>query len=169
LDVRSAERVVEMPLLLEAERHRTETQTRSSPAPPRVAPPVSSTAITGESPRVPDWHASAILAASAAVDRAIEEKGRRSFGPREQPAAPPKTPSIFETPKHKLGDVSEDAMGYTSVWLSDSCYTALEEPMSHVGRVAMILGATMCVYPIGKKPARGDLFDGMYTNEETER
>jgi hypothetical protein len=168
LDVQSVEPRVETPPPPEEEQNRAREPASSSRAPPiQESPP--STAISIEVPRTPDWHASATLAASAAVGREVEKQGRRQFGPREEPAKAAAAPSIFDQPRHKLGDLGEDALGYKVVWLGDNCYTALEAPMSQLGRVAMILNATMCAYPVGKKPARGDLFDGMDTNEETER
>jgi hypothetical protein len=147
----------------------TETPTDTSRPAARAAPRAPSTAITPERSIMPDWHASGTLAASAAAGRAIEEAGRRALGPRESAKPEPQAPSIFEKPKHVLGETGDDALGYKVVWLSYRCYAALEEPMSMVGRIPMLLHATMCLYPVGKKPARGDLFEGMDSNEESER
>jgi hypothetical protein len=133
-----------------------------------------------------DWHAEIETSAHALEERGSIESGRRSLaGPKQQAlSASPKTAAcpfercepgwganlgIFESQHSKAGrienmpgnmpmtsDGSLDITGSDVVlWINNWCYSVLvSADRSHRGEIK-------CVVPLGKNPARGDLFDRM--------
>ena len=137
-----------------------------------------------------DWHAEIETSARALEQRDSIESGRRSLGGPNQQAlsASPKTPAcpfercepgwganlgIFESQRSKAGriekvpsnmpitsDGSLDITGSDVVlWINNWCYSVL------VSADRLHRGETKCVVPLGKTPARGDLFDHMHEGQ----
>jgi hypothetical protein len=111
-----------------------------------------------------DWRGSMEAAATAAVDAAIRNKSYEPLGPIErEPAGSMSAPSVFETPRHKAGDIDHDVtQGRTVIWHNDNCYTELRFPT--IKDQNALVGAPnppKCVLPFGKRKARGDLFEAM--------
>ena len=90
---------------------------------------------------------------------------RRSFGPATErehklKSAPDRPPSIFEEPLPRVGTTVRTPEGETILWISDYCYVSLSSQSLtmkdfHDARK----GVRTCIIPIGKRKARGDLFD----------
>ena len=101
------------------------------------------------------------IAAQSAIESLVRAEGYRELGPRAaKTPGPPEPPSVFETPKHRSGDVEPDPLNYDRVWHNDRCYTELGKPVTpradaRIGNVS----PPKCWIGIGKKKARGDLFD----------
>jgi len=110
---------------------------------------------------VPDWEGTAREVARA-VGGGAE---RRRFGPEpdDEPRQlkskrPP--PSVFERPLPRVGTTVTTPEGETILWVSDNCYIPLESmslTMQDFHKARQ--GVRRCQYGIGKKKARGDLFD----------
>lgn len=108
-----------------------------------------------------DWYGDA----RAAVDAMRGSPGRRRFDPapgREHKlkSAPDGPPPLFEQPLPRVGTTVTTAQGETILWVSDYCYislssTSLTMQAIHEGR----RGVRTCIIPVGKREARGDLFD----------
>jgi hypothetical protein len=116
---------------------------------PRVTPPADETTNSPSEPTPPvaplvDWRAEAQRAAAAAVD---EPSVQKPFGPRAQAplAAQPKPFGWDKTHTERVQALPE---GGILVRLSDNCAMVIA-PLPLVG----------C--SLGKRKARGDLFDGM--------
>ena len=104
---------------------------------------------------------SGAIAAQAAVGAQIQAESYRSLGPQQRrPTAPDIETSVFQTPKHRFGDAEIDPMNYDIVWLNDRCFIELGKPVTPRAD-ARIPGVNIpkCMWSIGEKPARGDLFD----------
>jgi hypothetical protein len=133
-----------------------------------------------------DWHAEIETSARALEQRDSIESGRRSLaGPKQQAlSASPKTPAcpfercepgwgvnlgIFESQHSKAGRIekipsdmpmtSDGSLNITGdemiLWINNWCYSVL------VSADRLRRGEIKCVAPLGKAPARGDLFDHM--------
>ena len=133
-----------------------------------------------------DWHAEIETSAHALEQHDRIESGRRSLaGPKEQAlSASPKTPvcpfekcepgwganlGVFESQHSKAGRIEKipsnnpitsngslDITGSELVlWINNRCYSVL------VSADRLHRGEIKCVVPLGKTPARGDLFDHM--------
>lgn len=108
-----------------------------------------------------DWEGTAREVARA-VGGGVE---RRRFGPEpeDEPRQlrskrPP--PSIFERPLPRVGTTVTTPEGETILWVSDNCYIPLESmslTMQDFHKARQ--GVRRCQYGVGKKKARGDLFD----------
>lgn len=108
-----------------------------------------------------DWYGDA-RAAAEALGKSSE---RRRLGPgpeREHrlKSAPDGPPPLFEQPLPRVGTTVTTAQGETILWISDYCFislssTSLTMQAIHEGR----RGVRTCIIPIGKREARGDLFD----------
>jgi hypothetical protein len=127
-------------------------------------PSNSDRALTTDVAPSKDWRGSMEAAAMAAVDAAIRNKGYEPLGPIErEPAGSTSAPSVFETPRHKAGDIDHDAtQGRTVIWHDEHCYTELRFPT--IKDQNALVGAPnppKCVVPFGKREARGDLFDAI--------
>ena len=96
--------------------------------------------------------------AARAVAKIIEEESRRHLNGRKPVTitAPP-VPSMFEQPRHSLGDVEHDpASDITTVWHSDNCFTRIV-PKAVAG--SSLPNYRQCMFAIGKREPRGDLFE----------
>jgi hypothetical protein len=116
-----------------------------------------------------DWSLSGAIAAQSAVEGIARAEGYRALGPRDrQPAEPDAAPSIFTTPKHKLGDSELDPLNYDIVWHNDRCYTELGKPVTPRADAHFNLPKIpKCrLIGIGKKKARGDLFEHLKRDED---
>ena len=133
-----------------------------------------------------DWHAEIETSARALEQHDSIERGRRSLaGPKQQElSATPKTPAcpfercepgwganlgIFESQHSKAGriETTPSNMPITSdgrlditgrdlvLWINNWCYSVL------VSADRLRRGELKCEVPLGKTPARGDLFDHM--------
>ena len=126
-------------------------------APPRLEPAPD---LTIRQP-TPDWEGTAREVARA-VGGGVEQ---RRFGPEpeEEPRQlkskrPP--PSVFERPLPRVGTTVTSPEGETILWVSDNCYIPLESmslTMQDFHKARQ--GVRRCQYGLGKKKARGDLFD----------
>lgn len=155
---------------------------RRPPAPPPPSPPAPRTAArepaaaapqavtratpaerSDTAPRQIDWAAAAAREASRAA-RAGDDSGYRSFGPRKPGASPEAAPpTIFEAPKHQLGDEGVDPFGDPIVWLTEHCYKELPRLITTARDlpVQRPLSAFKCVWPAGRREPRGDLFESL--------
>jgi hypothetical protein len=137
-----------------------------------------------------DWHAEIETSAHALEQQGSIESGRHSLaGPKQQAlSASPKTPAcpfercepgwganlgVFESQHSKAGriekiagnlpissDGSLDITGSDVVlWINNWCYSVL------VSADRLHRGEIKCVVPLGKTPARGDLFDHMHEGQ----
>jgi hypothetical protein len=119
---------------------------------PDIAPPSATS----------EWTLSGAIAAQAAIDEFVRREGYRPLGPQaKQSQAPVDPPSIYSTPEHKLGDAEPDPLNYDIVWHSDRCYTELGKPVTpRVDARTGFPNVRKCrLIDIGKKKARGDLFE----------
>jgi hypothetical protein len=137
-----------------------------------------------------DWYAEIEKSARTLEERERIERGRRSLaGPnqpalsasRQAPACPYErcepgwgaNSGIFESQHSKAGRIekkpSDLPMTFdgsvntngdeTILWINDWCYSVI------VSADLMRRGETKCVVPLGKRPARGDLFDHMHEGQ----
>lgn len=135
----------------------------SGPVPPPTASPPDMQPASGEAPApAVDWKSSGAGAARGAVESLIREEGYRPLGPREQRKyALPTPPTIFQQPKHELGDAEMDPLNYDLVWHNDRCYTELGKPVTPRAdaRVGNANPPKCKLIGLGKKETRGDLFE----------
>lgn len=132
-----------------------------APIEPALTPPPGPAAESAITQPAPDWEGTAREVARA-VGGGIE---RRRFGPEpeEEPRQlkskrPP--PSIFERPLPRVGTTVTTPEGETILWVSDNCYIPLESmslTMQDFHKARQ--GVRRCQYGVGRKKARGDLFD----------
>lgn len=86
----------------------------------------------------------------------------RNLGPRKPPPEPePEPPSIFEPERDVTGEIAEDVMGNPVVRLNKHCYQELGDKRNPTERRGDLSPPplTKCLFRIGKRKARGDLFD----------
>jgi len=108
-----------------------------------------------------DWYGDARAVAGAIGG----SPGRRSFGPGRGPehklkSAPDGPPPLFEQPLPRVGTTVTTPEGETILWISDHCYISLSSTSLTMGDIhAARRGVRTCVIPVGKREARGDLFD----------
>jgi hypothetical protein len=144
----------------------------AGPSQPRTAPssvqplteltPHASGDTPAVGPPAPDWSISGAIAAQALVEDLERARSYRPLGPSPKPAERPgKPPSIYTTPKHQLGDAELDPLNQDIVWHSDRCYTELGKPVTpRVDARQGFPNLRKCrLIGIGKKEARGDLFE----------
>ena len=114
-------------------------------------------------PRQIDWAAAAAGEARRAA-QGDDANGYRSFGPRKH-GAPPEVgaPTIFEAPKHQLGEQGVDAFGDPIVWLTEHCYKELPRLITTARDLPAErpLALFKCQYVAGKSAPRTDLFDSL--------
>jgi hypothetical protein len=128
--------------------------------PPLVAPPAESPPVIAEPPsRTPiDWYAEARASANAVDERNREARRRRSFGRAVIPNQRSSKESFhFFTPKDTKKGLIEEHKDIQEVWrwVSDRCYQIVVSPD------VMRRGQNRCFIPLGKRQARGDLFEHM--------
>jgi len=131
------------------------------PIEPSVLPVVEPAADSAISQPRPDWEGAARQVARA-VGGGVE---RRRFGPEpeDEPRQlkskrPP--PSVFERPLPRVGTTVTSPEGETILWVSDNCYipiASMSLTMQDFHKARQ--GVRRCQYGVGKKEARGDLFD----------
>lgn len=110
---------------------------------------------------LPDWEAEA-RAVAAEFGR---EPERRRFGP--EPETEPRQlkserppHSVFERPLPRVGTTVWTPEGEQIRWVSDNCYVSLgSQSLTMREHHALKRGITTCQVGIGKRKARGDLFD----------
>jgi hypothetical protein len=109
----------------------------------------------GSAMHPPDWKQSG---ADAAADAARDNY--RALGP---PPAEPKVklppPPFAPEPKHRHGEMDEDALRNPIIWLSANCWLRPRNYAADPGDPFARVPMTFCSFPLGKKPARGDLFE----------
>jgi hypothetical protein len=116
---------------------------------------------TPSAPRQIDWGAHAAFNAKRAVEESLPER-YRYFGPRRpSPEPEPEPPSVFEEERKVHGEIGEDALGNPVVKLNKYCYQELEKnvPTAHDYGQPPQPKMTKCLFPIGKREPRGDLFE----------
>lgn len=130
----------------------------TSPPPPGLAPtnfPSETAAPTGSSMAPPDWKQSGMDAAADAAG-----KNYRALGPRaEEPKIKASRSPFKPPPKHKHGELGEDALENPVVWLSEHCYVRLENRKAPPGDPFANIPMTLCSFPVGKLEPKGDLFE----------
>lgn len=96
--------------------------------------------------------------AAGAVAKIIAEENRRHLdGRKPLRISEPTTPSIFQSPRHSLGDVEHDpASQETKVWHNDNCLTLIK-PKEASG--SSLPNYRRCMFAIGTPEPRGDLFE----------
>ena len=111
-----------------------------------------------------DWRASMEAAAGSAATEITRQESYRPLGPIERGkpgSSSSESESVFEQPHRKAGDIDHDSVqGRTLIWHDENCYTELKFPT--IKDPNAIVGAPnppKCMVPIGKRRARGDLFD----------
>ena len=113
-----------------------------------------------------DWYSSGEAAArdfAARLDRpATRPLDRRPTRPK--PAAERTPKSVFDDEKSRVGRITQNADGETIYWLTPNCYVTLgSDSIALRDAHAMHEGMTFCRIPLGKREARGDLFEEMPT------
>ena len=131
------------------------------PVEPSVLPVLEPAADSAISQPALDWEGAAREVARA-VGGGVE---RRRFGPEPEDGPrqlkskrPP--PSVFERPLPRVGTTVTTPEGETILWVSDNCYIPIESmslTMQDFHKARQ--GIRRCQYGVGKKKARGDLFD----------
>lgn len=131
------------------------------PLEPSVLPVLEPAADSAITQPALDWEGTAREVARAAGG-GVE---RRRFGPapEDEPRQlkskrPP--PGVFERPLPRVGTTVKTPEGETILWVSDNCYIPLESmslTMQDFHKARQ--GVRRCQYGVGKKKARGDLFD----------
>jgi hypothetical protein len=131
------------------------------PVEPSVLPVLEPAPDSPVSRPVPDWEGTAREVARG-IGGGVE---RRRFGaePEDEPRQlkskrPP--PSVFERPLPRVGTTVTTPEGETILWVSDNCYIPIESmslTMQDFHKARQ--GVRRCQYGVGKKKARGDLFD----------
>jgi hypothetical protein len=117
--------------------------------------PNADLAPSGAATASPDWKQSG---ADAAADAAA--KNYRALGPRpidphvKAPRSPFKPP-----PKHKFGEMGEDALENPALWLNENCYIRFENRKAPPGDPFANIPMTLCTFPVGKLEPKGDLFE----------
>lgn len=109
-----------------------------------------------------NWRASMEASANAAAAEIIRGEGYRPLGPIERgPPGSSPSESIFEQPRRKAGDIDHDPVqGRTLVWHNEHCYTELKFPtLKDPNALVGASNPPKCMYPIGKRKPRDDLFD----------
>jgi hypothetical protein len=111
-------------------------------------------------PSVPDWSGTA---RDVARDMTAEPSYRRFGEVPKGPEQPPKERyprSIFEQPLPRVGKTVTTPEGETIIWVSDHCYVSISSRSLTQGEIhAARKGVRTCSIPLGRKEARGDLFD----------
>lgn len=134
------------------------TNAITSPPPPGLAPmdlPSEPSAPTGSATALPDWKQSGADAAADAAGKSYRALGPRPIDPQvKAPRSPFKPP-----PKHKLGELGEDALENPVLWLSENCYVRFENRKAPPGDPFANIPMTLCTFPLGKLEPRGDLFE----------
>jgi hypothetical protein len=179
--IREVRHVVYIPLPILPERQQEPPKPAASPttsAEPAVRAPTEAPRPLSEEdepapaePQAPiDWFAEAGKAAESFDQRQRTERERKSFsGPRQvmpgprhvKPPCPFEQcepgwgapPSVFE--RSKRGRIEKTLDGEVIRWTSNHCYQILITPE------LLHRGMNKCVASLGKKQARGDLFDHM--------
>ncbi|MCU0759242.1 MAG: hypothetical protein MUF07_08625 [Steroidobacteraceae bacterium] len=128
----------------------------AGPAPtPAAGAPVGSTAARGWT----DWFA---LGEKVARERAARDAAAARPAPAPFRAAPegPRAPNVFADRRRRTGTSEKRADGESIFWINENCYvstesTSLTQRELHDAR----RDAVQCVMRLGKREARGDLFD----------
>jgi hypothetical protein len=109
----------------------------------------------------PDWEGEA-----RAIAREFgREPERRRFGPepeQEPQQLESKRPrsSVFERPLPRVGTTVRTPEGEQILWVSDNCYVSLgSQSLTTREHHALKRGITTCQIGVGKRQARGDLFE----------
>lgn len=134
------------------------TLTVASPPQPALAPlalPSEATAPTGSAMAPPDWKQSGADAAADAARKEYRALGPRPIDPQvKAPRSPFKPP-----PKHKHGELGEDALENPVLWLSENCYVRFENRQLSLDDPFRSIPMTLCTFPVGKLEPKGDLFE----------
>jgi hypothetical protein len=134
------------------------TNAITSPTPPPLAPMDLSSetaAPSGAAMAPPDWKQSGMDAAADAA-----RKDYRALGPRAGDPKIKAPPSPFEPPpRHKFGELDEDALRNPILWLSANCYLRPKDLQAQPGDPFADVPMTFCSFPFGKRHPRGDLFE----------
>lgn len=118
---------------------------------------------------LPDWEGEA---RAVARQFAASKPAPRRFGPEpagEPPvlrsARPPH--SVFERPLPRVGTAVRMPDGEQILWVSDNCYLSLDsQSLTMREHHALKRGITSCQVGVGKRQARGDLFDPIKRKRE---
>ncbi|MFC4311350.1 hypothetical protein ACFPN2_19785 [Steroidobacter flavus] len=128
-----------------------------SPPPPALAPLDATNAATpaGSAMAPPDWKQSG---ADAAADAARDNY--RTLGPPPKEPQVKLPPSPFAgPPRHKFAETDEDSLRNPILWLSEHCYMRPRDLQAQPGDPFGEVPMTFCSFSLGKKQARGDLFE----------
>jgi hypothetical protein len=113
-----------------------------------------------------DWYSVGEAAARDFAER-LDRPSTRPLDRRPTRPKPPaeRTPkSVFDDDRSKVGRITRNADGETIYWLTPNCYVTLGSDSIALRDVhAMHEGLTFCRIPLGKREARGDLFEEMPT------
>lgn len=131
------------------------------PVPIPVVGPLPEAEAESNAITLPDWES-----AARAVAREFGRKPeRRRFGPEpevEPPSLKSARPphSVFERPLPRVGTTVRTPEGEQILWVSDNCYVSLgSQSLTMREHHALKRGITSCQIGVGKRKARGDLFD----------
>ncbi|WP_129776889.1 hypothetical protein [Peristeroidobacter soli] len=128
------------------------------PPQPGLAPldlPSEAAAPSGSAMAPPDWKQSGTDAAADAASRNYRALGPRAEAPKIKiPRSPFKPP-----PKHKRGELGEDALENPVLWLSENCYIRFENRKLPLDDPFRTTPMTLCTFPVGKLEPKGDLFE----------
>jgi hypothetical protein len=125
------------------------------PGLPPLDLPSEATAPSGSAMAPPDWKQSG---ADAAADAARDN--HRALGPPPKEPQVKLPPSPFGgPPRHKFGETDEDALRNPILWLSEHCFMRPKDLHAQPGDPFAEVPMTFCSFSLGKKQARGDLFE----------
>jgi hypothetical protein len=103
----------------------------------------------------PDWKQSGTEAAANAA-----RKSYRALGPCAEEPKIDAPPSPFEPPpRHKFGELDEDALRNPILWLSANCHLRRKDLQAQPGDPFADVPMTFCSFPFGKRQPRGNLFE----------
>ncbi len=116
--------------------------------------------------RAIDWYSTGEAVARDFAAR-LDQPGPRPLDRRPtKPAAPKeRVPrSVFADDTSRVGKTTRNADGETLYWITPNCYISLGPDSTALREVqAMREGMAFCRIPLGKREARGDLFEEMPT------
>jgi hypothetical protein len=132
--------------------------TSIAPRPAPLADEAIDTPVSQSAPPLPDWKQAG---AQAAIE-AVHPDDFRALGPnsvREEPKQNALRSPFAEPPRHHWGEMDEDAERNPIMWLSNNCFQRPRDLRAEPGDPFAAVPMTFCSFQLGKREARGDLFE----------
>jgi hypothetical protein len=161
-DASAAERISDEPFTSEriSSALQSNASSRAATTPTDREPPWASRSLE-DIGRTTNWSAEG-AGASRRLAARIANPPKNPFA-HEYPDPPPRKPkSVFNDPPGRTGQTIRNADGELVYWVSPNCYISLgsDSIASHDIHAAR-KGIKICTIPLGKRKARGDLFEDM--------